>query len=283
MGKVYNISVPDIKIVQKGTNVLNQITAPHIVESLNEFAKQKTTDTFANVAWNAYDKVKKGEWKQAPIISIENPPAGGAFSTGKELKEVVEESRDKFVKKAVEEGMSELQAREQAEKLLGVTWDVGHINMLRKYGYKEKDIIKETEQIKPLLKHIHLSDNFGFEHTELPMGMGNVPTKKIMEKLGKKGFEAKKIIEAASWWQHFQTPPVQQTLEAFGSPIYSMQMAPYWNQAQGFQQSYSPGYGQMLPQINYQTFGAGFSQLPSELGGQQPGAQGGRMSGRPME
>ena len=74
--------------------------------------------------------------------------------------------------------------------------------MLRKYGYNEQDIVKESEKIAPLLKHIHLSDNFGFEHTELPMGMGNVPIKQIMEKLGDKGFEARKVIEAAGWWQH---------------------------------------------------------------------------------
>jgi len=40
----------------------------------------------------------------------------------------------------------------------------------------------------------------------------------------------------------------------------------------------------MLPDIHYQQFGAGFSQLPSELGGSiGGGGSGGRMSGRPME
>lgn len=82
--------------------------------------------------------------------------------------------------------MSENEAKKQAEKFIGATWDVGHINMLRKFGYEEKDIIKEAEAVAPYIKHVHLSDNFGFEHTELPMGMGNVPLKEIMEKLGKK-------------------------------------------------------------------------------------------------
>ena len=104
-----------------------------------------------------------------------------------------------------------------------------------------------------------------------------------MKELGKKGFEARKIIEAAAWWQHWKTPPFQETLEAVGSPIYGMKMAPYWSQAPGLYQGYFSGFGQMLPQINYETFGAGFSRLPSELGGQIQGAQGGRMSGRPME
>ena len=268
------------EIIEEGIETLNKLNAPQIFEQLNDFAKEKTIQTFANVAFDSYNKFKD----KAPIISIENPPIGGAFATGEELKDVVEKAREKFVEKAVKEGLSKSQAKKAAEKVLGVTWDVGHINMLRKYGYKSEDIVKETEKIAPLVKHIHLSDNFGFEHTELPMGMGNVPIKEIMQKLGKEGFDAKKIIEAGNWWQHFKTPPVKATLEAVGSPIYSMDMAPYWNQSQGLQQGYMGGLeGQWLPQINYETFGGGFSQLPTELGGQRAGAQGGRMSGRPME
>lgn len=270
------------EIIDEGVNVFNRIgeLPPQIYKPLDEFAKEKTVDTFANVAFDSYKKFREN----APIISIENPPAGGAFSRASELKDIVEKSREKFVEKAVKEGMSKREAQLAAEKTIGVTWDVGHINMIRKYGYEAKDVVKEAEIIKPLVKHIHLSDNFGLEHTELPMGMGNVPIKEIMEKLGAKGEEVKKIIEAGNWWQHFKTPPFEETLQAFGSPIYGMKMAPYWNQAIGYEQGYYGGLaGQWLPQINYETFGGGFAQLPSELGGQKPGAQGSRMSGRPME
>ena len=193
------------------------------------------------------------------------PPAGFALSTGNDIRDIVVASRQQFVNKAIADGMSENEAKKQAEKFIGATWDVGHINMLRKFGYEEKDIIKEAEAVAPYIKHVHLSDNFGFEHTELPMGMGNVPLKEIMEKLGEKGFNARKIIEASAWWQHFRSPPFQEVLEAVGSPLYSMNMAPYWNNAPGLVQGYSSGYGQMLPQINYETFGAGFSRLPTEL------------------
>jgi len=269
-----------LKIIEKGVETFGKIKSPpKIYRELNEFAKEKTTQTFANVALNSYKKF--GE--KAPIITIENPPIGAAFSTGEELKNIVEESRKKFIETGIKKGLSESEARTQAERLIGVTWDVGHINMLRKYGYEEKHIVKETEKVAKLVKHVHLSDNFGFEHTELPMGMGNVPIKEIMTKLGKQGFEAKKIIEAGNWWQHFKTPPVQATLEALGSPVYSMQMGPYWNQSLGLQQGYFSGYGMMLPSVNYETFGAGFSQLPTELGGQKQSAEGSRMSGKPME
>ncbi len=280
------------EVIDEGIGTLKDITLPEMFTEIDSFAKGKTIQTFANIAFDSYKKFGNN----SPIISIENPPAGGGFSTGEELKEIVEKAREEFVTRATKPdsynlpkdqrglGMSKKQAQQAADKILGVTWDVGHINMLRKYGYEDKDIVKETEAVAPLVKHIHLSDNFGFEHTELPMGMGNVPIKEILEKIGKEGFDAKKIIEAGNWWQHFKTPPFKETLEAFGSPIYSMDMAPYWNQAQGLQQGYMGGLsGQWLPQMNYETFGAGFMQLPVELGGQMPGAQGSRMSGKPME
>ena len=273
-------------IIDKGVETFGKMkTVPEIYRPLNDFAMEQSTTTFANIALDSYKKFKD----KAPIISIENPPAGGGFSRAEDLRNLVEESRKKFTEVAVKskaEGgfsLSESEAKLQAEKLLGVTWDVGHINMLRKYGYEEKDIIKESEKIAPLVKHVHLSDNFGFEHTELPMGMGNVPLKEIMKKLGEKGEKAKKIVEAAHWWQHFKTSPIEQSLEALGSPIYATGGTPYWNQAIGYQQGYLGGYGAMLPQISYETFGAGFSQLPMELGGQRAGAAGSRMSGRGME
>lgn len=263
---------------------------PKIHESLDKFAQDKTTTTFANIALNSYKKFKD----KAPIISIENPPAGGGFARGEDLKNIVEISREKFVENATASkskgglGMSKSTAKKQAEKLLGVTWDVGHINMLRKQGFEKKDIIKETEKVAPFVKHVHLSDNFGFEHTELPMGMGNVPIKEIMGKLGEKGFKGKKIVEALSWWQHFSpgskaNPPFKVSLEAMGSPIYAMDMGPQWNQSIGLQQDYLSQQGATLPDVHFQTFGAGFSQVPMELGGQMPGAAGSRTSGRPME
>lgn len=267
-------------IIDRGLKILEDVPAPEVYKNLNDFAKEKAVETFSNVALKAYGTFKD----KSPIISIENPPVGGAFGRGEELKEIVEQSRAKFVEKAIQEGISPSEAKTQAEKLIGVTWDVGHINMIRKYDYTEEDVVKETEKVAPLVKHVHLSDNFGYDHTELPMGMGNVPMKEIMKKLGQKGFEAKKVIEAGDWWQHFKTPPLQETFEAFGSPVYSMKMQPYWNQAIGFQQGYFSGYGQMLPQMNYESTGAGFSQLPAELGGSRGGGTAGsRMSGRPME
>ncbi len=254
---------------------------PELHKAIPDFAFDKSATTFGNVAFDSYKKFGS----RAPIISIENPPAamGAAFVRGEDLKKLTESSREKFIERAVKEGMSKGEAKEQAEKLIGVSWDIGHINQLRKFGFKKEDIVKEAEEIAPYLKELHLSDNFGMENIEMPMGMGDVPFKEIMEKLGKKADDVKKVIEAGHWWQHFKTSPMAQSFEAMGSPIYAMKGAPYWNQSVGFQQGYFSGYGMMLPPVHYETFGSGFLQLPMELGGQRQSAQGGRMSGTPME
>ena len=259
---------------------LEQIQPKLYVKS-EDYALEKTSESFGNVAWESYKKFGKS----SPIIQIENPPAGGGLSRGEDLKNVVEGAQKRFVEIAKGNGMSEEKATEEAKKLIGVTWDVGHINQLRKYGFTGKDIIEEAGKVAHLVKHIHLSDNFGLDNVELPMGMGNVDFKEVMAKLGKNGEEARKIVEAAHWWQFQQTSPVGVSMEALGSPIYAMKQSPYWNQVSGFQQGYFGGYGMFLPQINYETFGAGFSNLPNELGGQRGGGQPGRgrMSGTPME
>ena len=246
---------------------------------IEEFATEKSSQSFGNAAFEAYKKFGT----KAPIMSIENPPAGEALSTGEDLRNLIVKSREQFVEKAVESGkLSEGEAKAQAEKLIGATWDVGHINMLRKSGATEEDIIRETEKIAPFVKHIHLSDNFGFEHTELPMGMGNVPIKEMMEKLPQK--DVKKVIEAADWWEHMKTSPLRESLEGLGAPMYETGVGPRWNQSPAFQEGYFSGYGMMLPPKNYEMWGSGFSMasLPTELGGQMP-SRGGGMSGTPME
>lgn len=264
------------RVIEEGVKVLNNIN-PKIFKPLNEFIVEKSAQTFGNVAFNAYQKF--GD--KAPIVSIENPPIGGGLARADELKTLIEESRKEFVKKAVKKGMGAGEAEDTAKKLIGATWDVGHINMLRKYGYDKADVVKETAKIAPFVKHVHLSDNFGMEHTELPMGMGNVPIKEIMEKLGKEGFEGRKIIEAAAWWQHMKTPPFAPALEALGSPVYGMTAAPYWNQINATYGNYFALPSAYLPEQHFSMYGGGFAALPTELGGQMPGKP--KPMGSPME
>ncbi len=271
------------ELVQEGVSALGKLKDVQVLKPLRDFAIEKTAETTADLAFKGFKKF--GE--TAPVISLENHPAQQSLlTTGQDLKEVIQAARKNFVRKAMKEkGLSEGEAKQQASKLIGATWDVGHINMLRRYGFDKSDIIKETEKVAPFVKHVHLSDNFGFEHTELPMGMGNVPMKQIMEKLGKEGFKGKKVAEALSWWQHFSEQGTQHaiipTMQAMNSPIYGMQMGPAWNQYTGVAGGYFSGYGAINPEIHHSLYGAGFSSLPTELGGQVAGKDS-RFSGTPM-
>lgn len=276
------------KLVSKGITRLNAVAPPETFKPLEKFAINKASETFGNLAFNAYKEFAHNKPQNtAPIISIENPPVGMGLSRGEDLKNIVEASRKNFVHQATTKlGMSEEKAEQEAAKLIGVTWDVGHINMLRKYGYDTNEILSETEKVKRFVKHVHLSDNFGLEHTELPMGMGNVPIKQheqiLSEQFKAKFKDIKQIVETGGWYQHFKTTPLAETFEAFGSPLYPMKMASYWNATRGVGMGNFGGYGRMLPDINFSTYGAGFSSLPAELGGQIGGGRN-RLSGAPME
>lgn len=268
-------------VVEKGLKILSNIKTPEIYKPLDEFVIKKSAETFANVAEKAYNKF--GD--KAPIINIENPPAGGGLSTGEDLKNLVEASRKQLAENFAKKGYSKSESNQIAEKMIGATWDVGHINMLRKKGYSEKDIIEETKKIAPFVKHVHLSDNFGLDHTELPMGMGNVPLKPMMEELRKAGFKGKEIIEAGNWWQFFAQQgggnPFSPSIEAFNSPVYEMKYGPTWAQA-GLYGAYFSGHGPINTPVHHNVYGAGFQTLPIELGGEIPGDKG-RFAGTPNQ
>jgi len=280
------------RIERELINKLRQVDVKRLVPT-EEFALEKTKQTIGNAAFMAYKKF--GE--KAPVISLENFFPNTAFSRAESMKKLVEESRKAFVEKAKNEGYSESEAKAIASKLIGVTWDTGHINLIRKYGFGDdeqghfdskkfgKFMADEAKTIAPYVKHVHLADNFGYNETHLPPGMGEVPFKEILRELEKAGYSGKNIVEAGNFVAQKMGLPTPYVLEAFGSPLYAAQASPYWNvmkQTSGYPGAYFGGYGMMLPDQHFSTYGSGFATLPSELGGQMPG-KGQRFSGAPME
>ncbi len=277
--EISNDPVQQSQALQKLIDGL-RVVVPEQYVPIDEFALENSSKTFANVAFNAY----KNFGENAPVVSVENLYQGMGFSSAKDFDKLLTSSKKQFADKLIsEKNISKKQANKIADKLIGATLDVGHLNISKKKGYSDEDLRKEVEQIAKHVKEVHITDNFGYSDSHLPPGMGNVPFKQILKELEKGGKgKARKILEAGGFAQAFKKSPYPETLEAFGSPFYSEDTIPYWNQAIGLQQNYSAGLGEMLPQVNYQTFGAGFSQLPLELGGSKGGG-GSRMSGKPME
>ncbi|MFH1237986.1 MAG: hypothetical protein ABIH79_01175 [archaeon] len=283
---VLNIPIRQ-EILEESSRSLREIAmrygAPKIFEEVETFAIDKSAKTFGNLAMRSYNEFGGS----APIIAIENFMPGTAFSSAEKLKELVNSSRKVFVEQLIrEKKLSEAEAKKIAEKQLGVTWDVGHLNMIKKKGFTDVDVLAETKKIsedKTMVKHLHLTDNFGFADSHLAPGMGNVPFKKIMEQLEKTGRlkDMRKIVEAGGFVQHFKKSPHGMSLAAFGSPIYGMSAGPHWNQATEMQGSYFGGYGTLNPQQHHSMYGSGFTTMPIDLGGQMPGDQS-RFGGTPM-
>jgi hypothetical protein len=273
-------------LMDKRLTDLNNVVAekdkfPEIYMNAQDFTKEKASETFGNLAWNSYKK-----WKDnSPIIAIENLYPGMSFSRAEDLKELIEKTKKNFVAKAKENGLSESEAKNKADKLIGATWDVGHLNIHKKHGFTDKDLTEETKKIAKLVKHVHLTDNFGFGDSHLAMGMGNVPIKehlKILEKQGKFD-EMRKVIEAGGLVNPnmgLKMNPLRATLGAFGSPIMGGENPIYWNQAENIQGNYFGFPMAYMPEKHFSMYGSGFSTLPEELGGQIPGTQS-RFSGTP--
>ncbi len=259
----------------------DNFSAPKMFKPIEEFAMEKTAKTFGNVAWHGYDKFGDN----APIVAMENMYAGLPFSRAEDMNKLVEQTKKVFVENAMKDGMDESQAKKAANKIIGVTWDVGHLNLMKKKGFEDKDIISETKKIKDVVKHVHLTDNFGYGDSHLAPGMGNVPIKQILTELEKNGDFGKmrKVIEAGALVAQgsgLGMSPLVATLKAFGSPIYGMNNAPYWNQAVGMMGGYFSGYGDSNPSGHHSIYGSGFTTLPRDFGGNVPGTNS-RFSGTP--
>jgi len=264
-------------------NVVEKMPAPERFVSTDDFAKDKLSETVANSAFYAYNKHKN----DAPIIAVENVFPDWTLGRADSLRDAVEKSREKFAKQLVEKkGMSEKKAEEVSKQLIGATWDVGHITQLRKFGYSDKQIAEEAEKIAPVVKHIHVTDNFGFSDSHLAPGQGTVPIKEQLEKLkkglGKEYEKVAHIIESGGFASQFKTSPRMQELQYFNSPLYEHEAGPYWKNLAYTQAEYSMGYGIMFPEKHFEMYGSGFSNLPQELGGQVTGDKS-RFSGAPNQ
>lgn len=260
---------------------VERMEAPEVWKPIDDFALEKVSKTVSSVSFEAFKK--HGE--KAPTIVLENFAPELPLSRADSLKEAVFKSREEFAKKLVDERrISEAKAKEIANKLIGATWDLGHINQLRKGGFTEKEIEEETKRIAKsgVVKHVHIADNFGFADSHLPSGMGEIDNKRLIEELEKGGFKGKAIMEAGQFAVQFKESPMPYALEGMGSPLYSLKSQPYWGNIRELQGAYYGGMGPIMPQQHFDMYGASWSTMPLELGGQMPGKQS-RFAGAPME
>jgi len=257
-----------------GANLVSSIKSVDMFRPVNDFSKDKMSETISNVTKDTFAKF--GE--KAPMIALENFQPGSAMSRAKDLKEGVEMARKKFVEKVMADKslkekhhLTKEKAEKIAEKLIGATWDMGHINMLRRAGYSDAELAKllkkEAKEIAPVTKHLHITDNFGFSDSHLPPGMGNVPIREMMEEFEKAQFAGRSIIEAGGFINAYKASPHPEALSYFDSPLYSTGDGPHWAKMRN---AYSPYFETFteFPQQHFSLYGSSFATVPKSLGGQ---------------
>ena len=273
----------NIMLKKLGDLAKDKDAVPKVIIPADEFAMKQTSKTLSNAAFAAYDKFQE----RAPTLSIENPPYGLAISSGEDIATLVEKSRAEFAEKLVDKKhISSSKAEKIAEKMIGVTWDTAHISAMRKHGFSQDEVVRQSKKVAPYIKHVHMNDALsGQAMGDLPPGMGDVPIGEIMGEFEKKGFTGTAVFESGAFAAMHRISPHPFVLEAIGSPLYAMKAGPSWNNVSqsGNESAYYSGMGAILPDTNFQMYGTGFTNLTPELGGQAAGRGGAsRFSGTPM-
>jgi hypothetical protein len=267
-------------------NAIDQVNAPKVWKPVSEIAEDKVSETVANVMYKLYDRNKNIALEDLPTLALENFQPVTPLSRAEDLKAAIKLAREKFVEKMTPE-VGKDRAKKAANKLIGATWDVGHINMMRRAGYSEEKlkelVLKEAKTIAKDVRHLHLTDNFGFGDSHLAPGMGNVPFKETLEEMEKAGFfndpKRRAIVEAGALPKDFQISPTPFILDHFNSPLYKMgETSPHWRDERPsmYQETFVE-----YPQGNFNLYGSSFTTLPRELGGQVGGDKS-RFSETPM-
>ncbi len=166
------------------------------VKSIKEYGLKRSADAISDAAMYAYEKEKQMKLKKPLFVAPENVfPEMGYSSHPQELKELIWESRKELAKKLVQKrGLSEEEARAEASNHIKATFDIGHVNVWRKYFKGSESDFKKwvSQQVDDLIKnkiigHVHMSDNFGYHDEHLKIGEGNAPIEDFVRKVVKAG------------------------------------------------------------------------------------------------
>ena len=159
-----------------------------------------------------------------------------------ELKNLILKAREATANRLVDRNYfsSKAEAEKEASKLIRATFDIGHVNIWKKYMVPKHDNETEEERDKrfsswlmeklkplmqedekgnaPIIGHIHVSDNFGFHDEHLTAGDGNAPIKEFVQLAKQNGFD-EFIVESGSLNPNITLPD---TWAFLNSPVYAM-------------------------------------------------------------
>ena len=166
------------------------------IKPIKDYGLKRSASAISDAAIYAYELEKKRDLKKPLFISPENIfPEFGYSSHPKELKELIQQSRKELARKLMQKkGLSKEGAKEEAEKHIRATFDIGHVNVWKRF-FKGSDedfkkwVNKEVDDLvkNKIIGHVHMSDNFGYNDEHLKIGEGNAPIEDFVKKMVKAG------------------------------------------------------------------------------------------------
>tara|TARA_Y100000310_G_scaffold343027_1_gene448803 strand:+ start:373 stop:2142 length:1770 start_codon:yes stop_codon:yes gene_type:complete len=209
--------------------------------------------TVAQAAMHAYEVEQKKRLKEPLYVAPENWRIENYGSHPKEYKRLIQESREIMTDSLVrEKRMSKSRAKTVAEEHIKGTFDIGHMNMWRKYhkttdedyekwvGKHVRDLVKNN-----IIGHVHLSDNFGYYDEHLELGEGNTPLQDFFKIMKEEGFKGKMIAEPGGQREDQMHRVWTSALALGASPIYRIDAASKtWTDIEGsyFGRTQSPSF-----------------------------------------
>jgi sugar phosphate isomerase/epimerase len=130
------------------------------------------------------------------------------FGKPSDVIDIVKKSREKFAEELRnKENLGYAEAEEAANRIIGLTLDIGHLNVFKskikdpKTGeyYSESDLQKEAEEMaKAGVKFVHIADNMGElgKDSHLMIGRGNANIDKMLDILKENGFQGQAVTES---------------------------------------------------------------------------------------
>ncbi len=199
-----------------------------------EYGVQKEANTIARSAMEALKIEEKKKLNKPLWVAPEAYAVEMYGSHPNEYRKIIEESRSEMVGmlKDKYKNKSEEELRKIANEHIRGTFDIGHLNMWKKY-FKgdDKEFAKWMEgNVRDLVKdkiigHVHLSDNFGFHDEHIELGEGNAPLQEFFKLLKEEGFEGKAIAEPGGQREGELHRVWTSALQLGGSPIYRVDTA----------------------------------------------------------
>ncbi len=246
----------------------------YLSRSIGDYGMDRTNESVAELAIEAAKVTKDRKLDKSLFVAPENLWDGNYGSHPKDLKEIIQNSRKKFIDFALKDQiemngklvdnpyknkiekihgkkLSEEDAKKYAKDHIKATFDIGHANIWRKYFEGSDEEFKQWigTEIKDLtdngiIGHVHVSDNFGYNDEHLAPGAGNAPIKEFMTHLEKSNYQGSVIIEPGP--SDSQYPNFLTAMYDLETPVYRLHgdRTNSWTSIQGgyFGQGYIPSF-----------------------------------------